>query len=1277
MFGLLAKLSEFVLGSERGKDANSVGSQNDSPDKGSAVKTNADSRLSHNAKLKRDLFGKVTQLYDGAGVIENDVYFTFDRIIGGARPEVGTEVLVEAFRETEVSGWRATRVQVMSEWKLGETENPFTGETLIGSITNIEHDVGVVDDEISFKMSCVRLGYVPFPGDWVKLDVDRTPDGTAEVSGVMPLREKNLTGVVTYVSSRVGYIDGEVYFTYGVCVRGYRPQKGDTVNVTAVESNQGNAVWRAIKVEPRRTSSTGWRPSPHSQLFMGGKMAELLSNKEGLTITDQLDLGNVLIGESKSLTAWISNQSENGHIFQSCTSIRNDDQFSVELSSNDPMTHSEIKERHEISGTLSVQDMLLQGSLLAPGMEIPPKQAKQVSVKFTAKNLGRVNHLLVFAFNGFEIGRYVTADVYDSDQAVLRPSAPYRRSYSRTINARKKAANGLSGEDCIIPGEKPLRKRKLFLPVKLGQYNIPRDTRRCVLDGEDLGTVIHALREPLSLKNYAARFSTLLYAEELQMEIDMREFDMESVRMNVCRGGEYLSLQVPGLAEGRPSLLLGDKVIASLTGSSSDAPKYEGFIHEVRKDDILLKFSEEFHNRFAMQECDIMFYFNRTTLRRAHRAVEFAVSLGEQVLFPRKLTPKLPVVNLATRDLPTTEQRDRVKEGTSNVASSIKSSNANTAKDFLYNPSLNERQVAAVCRILSGQCRPSPYLLFGPPGTGKTITVVEAILQVFHKIPSSRVLACTPSNSAADLIAERLHSSGFIQEGDMVRLNAIQRAQDIPESITQYCADTDQLDMAAHYRIIISTCSTAGQLYSLGLRAGHITHVFVDEAGQATEPECLVAIGLAAGDDGQVVLAGDPFQLGPVLQSHVASSYGLNISLLERLINRPLYCRNEDKFADHGCYDPLLVTKLVNNYRSHPAVLGLPSAIFYHNELMPCADAAMRESLCQWEKLPNKGFPVIFHGVQGEDLREGNSPSWFNPVEAVQVTKYLQSLRSSDKFSIKLSDIGVITPYRKQVEKIRLLLAPLGLGEVKVGSVEEFQGQERPAIIISTVRSNDSLVGCDVRHTVGFLSNPKRFNVAITRAQALLVVIGNPHVLCQDPYWCCLIQYCVMNDAYIGCDLPSLEQHFLEEEFQAAFGLLNGTLVEGGETTDSGVFPQGQSSTALQELDEDPFPQSSNGKSNDIQAIFKDSDFRRSDCENTPSASSGEEVDPCTNNFIEERKKGDSLTLDENCVLKPFAKETLDSHASLPLTATQQESDDELEQFVFQPKRNRKSNVAV
>lgn len=390
------------------------------------------------------------------------------------------------------------------------------------------------------------------------------------------------------------------------------------MRVTAIESKQGKAVWRAIKVEPKRTSSAVLSPSPHSQMFMGGKMAELMRNKERLTITNQLDFGDVFIGESKSLIVWISNQGDKEHKFQSCTSVRDDPQFSVQLANTSP-AQPHTNQRHQRNRTFSVEELLVQGSLLAPGMEIPPKQAKQVGVAFTAKNLGRVNHLIVFSFEGFEIGRYITANIQDASQAILKPSAPYERSYNRTRQARRKVADSLNGEECIIPGEKPLRKRKLFLPVNLAQYNIPRDIRRCILDGTDLGSIVHALREPLMLKNYAARFSTLLYAEELQMEIDMREFDMEGVNMNVC--GEFLSLQVPGLAEGRPSLLLGDKIIASLTGSPSDSPKYEGYIHEVRKDDILLKFNEEFHNRFAMQECDVMFYFNSSVSYEADTQV--------------------------------------------------------------------------------------------------------------------------------------------------------------------------------------------------------------------------------------------------------------------------------------------------------------------------------------------------------------------------------------------------------------------------------------------------------------------------------------------------------------------------------------------------------------------------------------------------------------------------------------------------------------------------------
>ncbi|KAL8602447.1 hypothetical protein ACOMHN_064694 [Nucella lapillus] len=185
---------------------------------------------------------------------------------------------------------------------------------------------------------------------------------------------------------------------------------------------------------------------------------------------------------------------------------------------------------------------------------------------------------------------------------------------------------------------------------------------------------------------------------------------------------------------------------------------------------------------------------------------------------------------------------------------------------------------------------------------------------------------------------------------------------------------------------------------------------------------------------------------------------------------------------------------LVQNYRCHGAILQLPSELFYHGCLQECAPPAVTQALTSWPLLPRPGLPVVFHGVRSEDTREGDSPSWFNPGEVVEVVRYMQGLLGASP-PVGPHDIGVITPYRKQVEKVRMLTERLGMPRVKVGSVEEFQGQERRAVIISTVRSNERLVRSDVRHVLGFLSNAKRFNVAITRAQALLVVIGNPHVL--------------------------------------------------------------------------------------------------------------------------------------------------------------------------------------
>ncbi|XP_023326960.1 RNA helicase Mov10l1 [Eurytemora carolleeae] len=437
------------------------------------------------------------------------------------------------------------------------------------------------------------------------------------------------------------------------------------------------------------------------------------------------------------------------------------------------------------------------------------------------------------------------------------------------------------------------------------------------------------------------------------------------------------------------------------------------------------------------------------------------------------------------------------------------------------NPSLNPEQRSAVLRILTGEGRPLPYIIYGPPGTGKTVTLVEAVLQLFTMRSDVRILVATPSNSAADLVAERIIRSGKVQVGDLARLNSFQRSQDsIPELLLPYCLKNDEdesLLQSSKHKILVSTCGTVGSIYKLKLKHGHYSHVFVDEAGHMTEPECLVPLGLVHRETGQIVLAGDPQQLGPVIQSPIAALYGLELSLLERLSLLPVYLPDRERFRDHGGYDPLLVTKLVRNYRSHPDILLVPSRLFYENELIPCGAETKINKFINFNFLPSKGHPVIFHGVKGDNRQEPDSPSWFNPQEVWQVAVYTQNLLIE---GVEKDDIGIISPYRKQTQKIREMLKVFNIDGIRIGSVEEFQGQEKPVILLTTTRSGTEHQVSDNKQGIGFLASPKRLNVAVTRAQSLLIVIGNPHVLSKDMNWFELLQHIVGLGGYTGCDLP-------------------------------------------------------------------------------------------------------------------------------------------------------------
>eukprot|EP00521_Asterionellopsis_glacialis_P016531 CAMPEP_0195309572 /NCGR_PEP_ID=MMETSP0707-20130614/38804_1 /TAXON_ID=33640 /ORGANISM="Asterionellopsis glacialis, Strain CCMP134" /LENGTH=529 /DNA_ID=CAMNT_0040373869 /DNA_START=195 /DNA_END=1784 /DNA_ORIENTATION=- len=440
------------------------------------------------------------------------------------------------------------------------------------------------------------------------------------------------------------------------------------------------------------------------------------------------------------------------------------------------------------------------------------------------------------------------------------------------------------------------------------------------------------------------------------------------------------------------------------------------------------------------------------------------------------------------------------------------------------NRNLNPEQQAAVQRIANSLYRPLPYIIFGPPGTGKTTTVVETIYQLGKKL-KMKILLVAPSNDAADILVERL--SDYFVPTELRRILAYSRSIDtLPTSIRAYATDsldhTEQATEIRNAQIVVSTVNLAARFSFWGIPRGHFEVLCVDEAGHATEPEVIaVASSLINFDEhrgplGRFILAGDPKQLGPVSSSDVCLKYGLSVSYMERLTDRSIYQpRGED-----STYPQDLLTKLIRNYRSHPAILKLPNDMFYKDDLQCCGDAMTLNNMARWEHLPKQRFPVLFHAMEGENLREGQSPSWFNPEEAQQAVEYARLLIEESRPSLEAEEIGIITPYARQAQKIRMALKTQNnMDDIKVGSVESFQGQERRVIIISTVRTEREQVQSDIRYNLGFVANPKRFNVAITRAKALLIVIGSPSMLALDKdNWLPFLKYCHENGAWTGDD---------------------------------------------------------------------------------------------------------------------------------------------------------------
>ncbi|XP_010764999.1 putative helicase mov-10-B.1 [Notothenia coriiceps] len=580
-------------------------------------------------------------------------------------------------------------------------------------------------------------------------------------------------------------------------------------------------------------------------------------------------------------------------------------------------------------------------------------------------------------------------------------------------------------------------------------------------------TTMDLEKMPLNWENYPTKFHLLLHLEELQQKTEIEKYNQ-------------------------------------------DAPLFR---HKDNRDLLILKCcSYKYKHRFLSCFKDgmrfrFLFFINRMPLRNQHRAVELVRTHRlMEVLFPTG-----------------------------------KFSSHHSRLDRLIELESNPEQCNAVLHIVAASAKPSPYLVFGPPGTGKTVTLVEAIKQIVKRQPCCHILACAPSNSAADHLCEKIRA-GSIPTSMVYRLYALSYpvANIPPKSLCNLEEKTKTLliphkEILMWQRILVTTLQTAGRLVSGGIPPGHFTYLFVDEAGQATETECIIPLaGLLDPQTCQLVLAGDPKQLGPILSSIVAEKHGLGVSMLERLMNNIVLYKSHET---HG-FNNRFVSKLLRNYRSHPAILKIPNELFYAGQLQPYADIATYSAYCDWECLPRKGFPLIFHGVAGTDERDHNCPSVYNMAEVEVLKDYLKALvwhfRKKGVTKIEPNEIGVITPYTKQVEKIKNALQTdkdlrqENLENIMVGSVEKFQGKECSVILVSTVRSYPKLTAHKQQVTIGFVDNEKRFNVALTRAQALLIVVGDPRVLKTEPIWNKFIHYCSEEGGYRGIAVSDGEEE--EEE---------------------------------------------------------------------------------------------------------------------------------------------------
>jgi ATP-dependent RNA/DNA helicase IGHMBP2 len=467
-----------------------------------------------------------------------------------------------------------------------------------------------------------------------------------------------------------------------------------------------------------------------------------------------------------------------------------------------------------------------------------------------------------------------------------------------------------------------------------------------------------------------------------------------------------------------------------------------------------------------------------------------------------------------------TEDNNRLLQ----ILTQKKEATFNTEEIYKIPTSLNSFQKAAIEKIVNAN---QLAIVHGPPGTGKTTTLVHAIEALLRQ-GAKKILVATPSNVAVDVISERLASRGIqvTRMGNPVRIGEHLQALTMDSKMQLHATNKDIKklkkqaaefkDMAHKYKrkfgkderdqrkllfteahnilkdverlekyiikdivdntqVVTATLVGCNQ-YSIA----HLTYdvVVIDEAGQAIEPACFIPILKTQ----KLILAGDHCQLPPTIKSYEAAKQGLEKTLLEKCINR----------------HPSAVVLLQEQYRMHTSIMQFSSTQFYNNQLQ--AHTSVAQHL-----LFDHDLPFLFIDTAGcgfEEKVEGTQIS--NPEEGNLLLKHFiqftETLVGEENFSA-----AIISPYKQQVYYLQECIPSnfvtnSKLTTLSVNTIDSFQGQEKDIVYISLVRSNEEA-------SIGFLSDVRRMNVAMTRARKKLVIVGDSATLSSHPFYDKLISY--------------------------------------------------------------------------------------------------------------------------------------------------------------------------